>query len=152
VKRYQIFKKSYRFLRDLGNQTVSWYNKGVAFSTFQAILISESGMKIALYTVEGFHQSGKYLGLLPGIDRARLPHPEIGQIMQGTEVLLTLPDGETRTSEVVHYFMRVPDAVVDLSELDHLGIILVLAEVNSEEDIPVGTKISLESGRDDESG
>lgn len=108
-------------------------------------------MAIELYTVDGYHRSGTYLGLLPGIDRARLPHPEIGQIMQGTEVLLTLPDGETRTAEIVHYFMRVPDAVADLSELDHLGIILVLSDVNSEDDLPVGTKISLESDRDDKS-
>lgn len=101
-------------------------------------------MSTELYTVTGYHRSGTHLGLLPGIPRNQISRPGIGQIRQGTEVLLTLPDGQTRTAEIVHYFMRVPDSVADLSELDHLGIILVLADVNSEEDIPLGTTISLE--------
>lgn len=101
-------------------------------------------MALELYTVTGYHRSGSYLGLLPGIPRNQISRPGVGQIRQGIEVLLTLPDGQTRQAEIVHYFMRVPDAVADLSELDHLGIILVLADVNSEEDVPLGTKISLE--------
>lgn len=101
-------------------------------------------MAIELYTVEDYHHYNKnQLGILPGIPRSLLSNPDVGQIIQGTEIQLTLPDGEVKTTKVVDYYIRVPDAVKNLEELDALGIILVLPEEYSEKEIPIGTKISL---------
>ncbi|QGQ22342.1 hypothetical protein F1728_06500 [Gimesia benthica] len=101
-------------------------------------------MSIELYTVEDYHYNNKnQLGILPGIPRSVISNPEIGQIIQGTEIQLIFPDGETRITKIADYYMRVPDAVKNLEELEAFGIILVLPEEYTEKEIPIGTKISL---------
>jgi hypothetical protein len=96
-------------------------------------------MPIFLFTVSGYESRGSQIGLLPGIPQSLLVNHEIGNIKQGSRLLLVLPDRSTIQTNLSNYYLNVPNQ----AQLDPttLPIIPVLPPEIKAPAIPIGTEV-----------
>lgn len=103
-------------------------------------------MPVFLFIVEGHESKGPQIGLLPGIPQSLLADPEIGNLKQGSNLLLALPDGTVMQTKLAHYYITVPDEMgLDPSSLP---IVPVLPPNVSAEMAPLGTKVYATGAQD----